>query len=143
MAILAVFSAWHFYDGWLNPVYKAADKAGDMWYNRAVAIALAAGFIGFVIAFFFMLKSQVVVDEQGININGKRRIDWKSILRVDDSKVEKGLLGIYYQEGSKEARYVLDDYKIDHFEEMLDEISIHRPDLLTPMDESVDEPLKK
>ncbi|NLE29126.1 MAG: hypothetical protein GX629_05610 [Phycisphaerae bacterium] len=140
MVLIAFFSGWHFYDGWFNEKYW--NDPSNLWYNRVVAVVLAVLFVGFVIAFFLMLKSKVVVDEQGIR-DGKKMIDWKSIVRIDDSKVEKGLVGIYYLKNDKEAKYLLDDYKIGHFEEMLDEISIHRPDLLTPVDDSVDQVTKK
>jgi hypothetical protein len=142
MTMIAVFAVWHYYDGWVNPIYKTAEKHGDMLYNRTVTIALAVLFIVFLIAFIRILKSRTVVDEQGIHINDKRTIDWKSMVRIDDSKVEKGLLTIVYQKDGHESRFLLDDYKVDHFEEMLDEISIHRPDLLTPAEESVDQSTK-
>ena len=89
MVLIAFFSGWHFYDGWFNEKYW--NDPSNLWYNRVVAVVLAVLFVGFVIAFFLMLKSKVVVDEQGIR-DGKKMIDWKSIVRIDDSKVEKGLV---------------------------------------------------
>jgi hypothetical protein len=84
-------------------------------------------------------KTRVVADEKGLNINGKVMIDWPMMTAVDDNRVEKGLLEITYTQNGRERKYMLDNYKVDHFEELLDEISARRPDLLPPVEAEPEE----
>jgi hypothetical protein len=142
MVLSLGFAFYCLYDGWFNQKYLAPEKSGDLWFNRIGAVALAAVFVYLVVGFFFIRKTRVVVDEKGVNVNNKLSIDWASMTSVDDSRAEKGLLEILYTKDGRERKFVLDNYKVDHFEEMLDEISLRRPDLLPPVEaepEEVDE----
>ena len=134
MAMAAAFSVYCYYDGWINDKYK--EDLSNLMFNKVLAVVLAVTFVVLVIGFFVIKKTRVVVDENGISVNGKLLIAWDSITELDDSREEKGLLDIFYTKDGKKAKYVLDNYKVDHFEEMLDEISLHRPDLLTPLEEA-------
>ena len=130
----AVFSVYCYYDGWISDKYK--DELSNLWFNRVAAVVLAVTFVVLVIVYLTKIsKTRVVADDNGIDVNGKFVIKWDSIKRVDDSYVEKGLLDIFYvDENGKEKKWVADDYKITNFDELLDEISKHRPDVL-PADE--------
>ncbi len=137
LVLCAVFSVYCYYDGWRNPKYQDPSELSNMWFNRSAAIGLAVLFVVLIFRFVCALKTRVVVDEAGIDVNGKFKIVWPSITRVEDRNLEKGLLDFFYKETQEgaERKYVLDNYKVTAFEEMVDEISRHRPDLLGPVEE--------
>jgi hypothetical protein len=139
MVLSIGFSLYCAYDGWFNEKYKVPEKSGDLWFNRIGAVVLAFLFIYLVVGYFFIRKTRIVADEKGLNINGKLMIEWPTMTAVDDSKVEKGLLEITYTHNGKERKYLLDNYKVNHYEEMLDEISLRRPDLLPPVETEPEE----
>jgi hypothetical protein len=139
MVLSIGFSIYCTYDGWLNAKYQASEKSGDLWFNRIGAVVLAVLFVYLFVGFFVIRKTRVVADEKGLNINGKVMIDWPMMTAVDDNRVEKGLLEITYTQNGRERKYMLDNYKVDHFEELLDEISARRPDLLPPVEAEPEE----
>ncbi len=128
----AVFSGYCYYDGWISDKYK--DDLSNLWFNRIAAIVLAVTFLVLIIVYFLKIsKTRVVANEEGINVNDSFTIKWDAIIRVDDSYLEKGLLDIFYSdETGKEKKWTADDYKINNFDELLDEISKHRADILPP-----------
>jgi hypothetical protein len=131
MVASLVFAVYCYYDGWINPAYKTPAEYGNQLFNRAGTVVLGALFIYFLISFFAILKTRVVADETGIDVNGKFKIDYSSITRVNDKNYEKGLMDLYYKDsGGQEKKYTLDNYKITSFEDIVEEISKHRPDLL-------------
>jgi hypothetical protein len=136
MVICAGFAIWCLRDGWFNPAYRVSGKEGDLLFSRSGAIALGAGFVILLVGLFVIRRTKVVMDDNGIDVNGKFMIPWSAMIRVDDSRVEKAYLDIYYQDAGREAKYVLDGFKVSHFDDMLDEISVHRPDLLPPAQEA-------
>jgi hypothetical protein len=138
MIVALCVGLWGIYDGWFNPAFKVAEKANDRLFSQVLGIALPTLFLVLFVGFFVIRKMRVVVDEKGISVNDKLTIAWDSITDLDASREEKGLLDIFYQKDGKKAKYVLDNYKVDHFEEMLDEISLHRPDLLAPVEEEAE-----
>ncbi len=137
MLASAACSVYCYYDGWINKAYQTEAKAGDRLFNQVGAIVLGVLFVILIVRFFLALKTRVVVDESGMDVNGKFKIAWPSIIRVDDRNLEKGLLDIFYKgtEGGSEKKYVLDNYKVTSFDEMVEEISRHRPDILAPVEE--------
>jgi hypothetical protein len=139
MLLSAGFSAYCYYDGWKNPKYQDPSELSNMWFNRAAAVGLVVLLVVLIIRFLLALKTRVVMDEAGLDVDGKLKISWPAMTRVDDRNLEKGLLDIYYTpagEGS-EKKYTLDNYKVTPFEEMVEEVSRHRPDLLAPIEEEV------
>jgi hypothetical protein len=129
----AVFAVYCFYDGWFNPKYL--NEPSDLWFNRVAAIALTILCVILIIGFFLIKRTRVAVDQAGFDINGKVKIPWSSITGINDRNLEKGLLDIFYKAGDQEKKYILDNYKITSFEEMVDEFSNHRPDLLAPAEQ--------
>jgi hypothetical protein len=132
-------SAYCYYDGWVNPAYQKSEKYGDMLFNQVGAVVLAVLLVILIVRLLLAFKTRVVMDEGGIDVNGKFKIAWPLVTRVDDRNLEKGLLDIFYKgaEGGSEKKYVLDNYKVTSFDEMVDEISKHRPDVLAPVEEEV------
>ncbi len=131
MILSAGFSAYCYYDGWINPKYQVQEELSNRMFNQVGAVVLAVVFIVLVIRYLVQVsKTRVVVDDTGIEVNGKVKIGYQAIVRVDDKNLEKGLLDIFYREGAAERKYVLDNYVVTNFEEMVEEIAKHRPDLI-------------
>ena len=107
-----------------------------------MAVVCAVGLLVAAVRFATALKSRVVVDDSGIDVNGKFKIAWDNITGADDSKYEKGFAKLTYKEqgGEEEKEYLIDRYMVDHFDELLDEISARRPDVLPPVEEQGQEP---
>ncbi len=122
-----------YYDGWISEKYF--NEPSNLWFNRIGSVVLAVAFVVLVIGFFVILKTRIAADDDGIDVNGKAKIPWKDIAAIDDSNVEKGLVNILYTIDGQEKKWVADSYKIDQFDELLDVISRHRPDLLPPIDQ--------
>lgn len=121
-----------YYDGFVSEKYLK--DLSNLWFNRVGSIVLAVAFVVLVIGFFVILKTRIAADDDGIDVNGKSKIPWKDIVRIDDGNVEKGLVDIFYTVEGQEEKWTADSYKIDRFDELLDMISRHRPDLLPPIE---------
>ncbi len=131
IALSAIFSVYCYYDGWISEKY--INDASNLWFNRVAAVVLAITFVVLIIVYFTKIaKTKVLADDSGIKINDQLTIKWDAIQRIDDTYIEKGLVDIYYTDEGKEKKWTADDYKITHFDELLDEISAHRPDILPP-----------
>ena len=131
----AVFSGYCYYDGWISDKYK--EELSNLWFNRVAAIVLAITFVILIIVYFFKIsKTRVLADDSGIDVNGALLIKWDAISKVDDTYLEKGLLDIFYiDDNGKERKWTADDYKITNFDDLLDEVSKHRPDVLPPAEQ--------
>jgi hypothetical protein len=139
MLLSAAFSVYCYYDGWINPKYKDPSEVSNMWFNRAAAVGLVVVFVVLIFRFLQAIKTRVVMDEAGLDVDGKLKIAWPAMIRVDDRNLEKGLLDIFYTSsgGGGEKKYTLDNRKVTPFDEMVEEVSRHRPDLLAPIEEEV------
>ncbi|MFA5863241.1 MAG: hypothetical protein WC975_00985 [Phycisphaerae bacterium] len=133
IVLSAFFAVYCFYDGWFNPKY--INEPSDLWFNRVAAIALTVLCVILIIGFFVIKKTRVAVDQTGFDIDGKIQIPWSAITGIDARSLEKGFLVIFYKAGDREKKYTLDSYKTTCFEEMVDELSNHRPDLLEPAEQ--------
>jgi hypothetical protein len=131
-----VFGLWYLRDGWFNPEYQpAGSKHKDQIFNQVATVVLLPGSIVLLVAFAVISKARVVADDRGIDVNSKQMIPWSAITKIDDSSYAKGIVSVFYTRGGQEDKYVIDNYKLSHFDELLDEISSHRPDLLPPENE--------
>jgi len=130
------FAAYCAYDGWISEKFK--DDPGNLLFNQVGAVCLAGLAVVLIIGFVKINGTRVVADETGIDVNGKLKIKWSDLTGADDSGYEKGLVTVFYKQDGNERKYVIDNYKIDHFEELLDEISSRRPDVLPPAEEQAD-----
>ena len=132
--ILSVgFAAYCYYDGWVSEKYLK--DPSNLWFNRVAAVVLVVVFVVLIIRFFGILKTRVVADESGIDVDGRIKIAWQDLARIDNTHEAKGLVDLYYTHEGQEKKWIADNYKINHFDELLDEISAHRPDLLAPVEE--------
>jgi len=134
MIASAATSLWFSYDGWISTKFK--DEPGNLLFNKVAGIGLAVAFVVVVIRFLFIRKTRVVADDSGIDVNGRFKIAWSAITGLEDKNLAKGLLDIYYQAGDNEKKYTLDNYKITCFDEIVDQIGLHRPDLVEPEEAS-------
>ena len=126
----AITSLWFSYDGWISTKFK--DELGNLLFNKVVGIGLAVTFLVLVVWFFIIRKTRVVADDSGIDVNGRFKIGWSAITGLDGKNLEKGFLDVYYQAGGDEKKFTLDNYKITCFDEIVDQIGQHRPDLVEP-----------
>lgn len=128
------FSIYCFYDGWISTKYK--EDLSNLWFNRVAAVVVFLLFIYLLVKYVKLLRTRVTVDDTGICVDEQYKITWPAIVRIDNTKEDKGLVTIFFQQEGKERKYVLDDYRVNHFDEILDEISKFRPDLLPPAPEA-------
>jgi len=121
------------YDGWINEEYQPGGKKADnQTFNQWAAVACGIGVVVVLVRFAGAMKTRVLADENGIDVNGKVKIRWEDISGADDTKYEKGLVRLRYRQAGQDKEYLIDRYVINHFDEFLDEISRHRPDVLAP-----------
>ncbi|NLX07071.1 MAG: hypothetical protein GXY33_18185 [Phycisphaerae bacterium] len=123
---------WYGYDGWLNEEFRAEHSSTDVLLNQVIAVVSAVALVVAAVRLVMASGSRVVADDSGIDVYGKYKIAWSDMVRVDDSKWEKGLVRVYYQRDGQEREYLVDSYMLDCYDDLLDEISHRRPDLLPP-----------
>ncbi len=137
LGIVVVFAVLCYYDGWISDKYK--DEPWNLLFNQIASIVLTVVTIFLIIRLRAFLKTHIVADQTGLNINDKLKISWSELTNIDYTYIEKGLVDIYYLKDGKERKWTADSYKIDHFDELMDEISKYRPDLLPPAEEEKSE----
>ena len=68
-------------------------------------------------------RTKLVLDENGLTLNGKGPIAWDSMKSLDTSRFSaKGWADLIYNDGGTEATMRLDEYHIASFDEAIDEI---------------------
>lgn len=140
LVLVLAFGIWCGYDGWLNEDYQpGGKKENNRLFSQAAAIACGVGVLVLVGWFARASRTRVVADDDGIDVNGKIRIAWSELTKADDSKYDKGLVRLYYEHGGQKREYLVDSYATNRFDEFLDEVSRHRPDVLAPMEDDKDD----
>jgi len=127
IVLCLAFAGWCFYDGWVK---QEAEYVG---FNRTATVVLAVLAAGLFVALLVLKSRRLVADEQGIRLGGKT-IAWDAFTEADDKDLSKGILVLTYKSTSEgqAQRLVLDEYNLSRFDDLLDEIAAHRPDLVPP-----------
>lgn len=124
-------------DGWFNPAYQpGGEKHKDLMFNQSMAVVCGIGTVVLAGMFVVAAKRRLVADDAGIDLGNGTKIAWADLTAADDSKYDKGFARLTYKTGGEEKTYLLDNQAITMFDELLDAISAHRPDLLPPVDDS-------
>lgn len=128
---VVVFTALCYYDGWISDKFK--DDPSNLLFNRIASIVLTPVAI-FIFYRVYRLKNlRVVANEEGIDA-GNIKIGWGNIEKIDCKNLDRGLVDIYYKDSDRRRKWVVDSYKIDKFDELIECIAYYRPDLM-PVEE--------
>lgn len=121
-AMLIGFGAWCFLEGvvWGKYPYRPIGEDINAWakyvlnvYGGFVLIPLGLVAAIWGIAF---LRRTLVADEEGIGYEGKQRIPWAQVTRLDASRLkDKGLLELHHDDGT----LTLDSWKLQNFQELV------------------------
>jgi hypothetical protein len=137
LVAVAVFGGMCVYDGWFNPIYQpGGEKHKDLMFNQSMAVVCGIGTVVLAGLFVVAAKRKLVADDAGIDLGNGTRIAWADLTAADDSKYDKGFVRLSYTAGDEEKTYLMDNQAITMFDELLDEISTRRPDLLPPVDDT-------
>jgi len=143
IVLCGAFAGWHVYDGWFNEKYRAEDKKSDLKYNQGMSVILSGLTSALVLGLVVLSNKSLVADQEGIR-RGSKTVAWKDFTEADRKNLTKGILVLYHKsdQGQEEAqKLVLDNYKLSNFDDLLDEIATHRPDLVPPAEGEGEEPM--
>lgn len=128
-----VFTGWFAYDGWIGYPRdnKVRQQAGaglehsreDILTQKCMAGGCALAVIAAAVHLVRVLRTRVVLDDQGLRYGRKPVIGWDQMRGLDSQRYEaKGWVALVHQSPSGESRQRLDSYHLAGFEDMVDAI---------------------
>ena len=123
---------WCIYDGYFNEewIQKHTNEDGSpgtyLVFNRQAPYYFFATAVLLVIYMSFAIKRRVVAEEKELNINGRERIAYDSIQKINKTYFEKkGYFTITYEtENGKQLERKISDKEYDNLSEILEHLVV-------------------
>ena len=130
IAACVIFGVIFAYDGYLSKYpwsirqsfYEKHQGDSTMRFNQIVPLVLATGAIAFAIRISMLKNIKLVVDDEGLLIDGKTRIPFNSIEKIDKTHFDEkgGFFVITFKDNLQNEQQVkLSDNKYDNLSAVL------------------------
>jgi hypothetical protein len=124
-----LFAVWLGYDGFFSESFRAKhtkDGVADstLSLNRVAACVLAGAAVLLAGYFFAVKDKKVVAEDNELIIDGRKRIQYQAIQKVDKSFFEKKgfFTFVYKDEGGTESKLKISDRRYDNLSAVLDKL---------------------
>lgn len=104
-------------------IQKAEKSETTIVWQKAIAEVLTLVALCLILLMSRVLRTRLVLDDNGLALNGGRSIGWdaiKGLVTTDFAK--KGWLDLVYRDGDAERKTRLDEYHLARFDAIIDEI---------------------
>lgn len=133
IAACIIFGVIFAYDGYLSKYpwsmrqsfYEKHKGDSTMKFNQIAPLVLAAGVAAFAVRLQMLKKIKLLADDDGLVIDGKTRIPFNSIVKIDKTHFnEKGgyFLITYKDNLNNEQQIKISDNKYDNLSAILDKL---------------------
>lgn len=124
-----LMGAWFGYDGFFSESFRAKHTVNGV-VDSTVLLNQAASFILmglaalFVVYFFVIKDKKIVADDNELIIDGKKKISYQAIQKVDKTFFEKKgfFTFVYKDESGKESEIKISDKRYDNLSAVLDKL---------------------
>ncbi len=129
IVVLISLSIYCVYDGYYNKKFIKTHTFEDvpdstLLFNKKSPPYLIVGAVLLTGCFFVIRNKKIIADETDITIDGKQKISYESIQKIDKTNFKsKGYFVITYTgEGGKEINKKINDRTYDNLDKILDEL---------------------
>jgi hypothetical protein len=130
IVLLLVFGAYCMYDGYFNDKFKEKHTTiegkpdGTLVFNQKAPFFCLAGAVALAVWFGAAKNKKIVAESDGIVINGKEKIAYDSVEKIDRTYFETKdyFIITYKDESGKEAERRLSGRDYDNLDAILNEL---------------------